>query len=73
MGCKLTYDVNMSWERILPLKIYDNFKTWEQIVIFILNIVMSICTLVKNSPISYLYYTYTNWLWVMEMGMHTSV
>ena len=26
MGCKLTYDVNMSWERILPLKIYDISK-----------------------------------------------
>ena len=24
----------MGWERILPLEIYSNFKTWKQIVIF---------------------------------------
>ena len=25
----LTYIMNMGWERILPLEIYSNFKTWK--------------------------------------------
>ena len=31
---KSTYVVNIGWGRILPLKMYNNFKTWETIVIF---------------------------------------
>ena len=30
---------NMSWERISPLKIYNNFKTWNKIVIFVVVVV----------------------------------
>ena len=45
---RLTFVVNMGWERILPLKIYNNFKTWKQIMIFLSNDVISISRLVKN-------------------------
>ena len=40
---KLTYVVSVRWERILPLRIYGNFKTWKKNCDFFwLNVVISI-------------------------------
>ena len=38
------------WERISPLKITGNFKTWKEIVTLSVNVVISISTRVKNHP-----------------------
>jgi hypothetical protein len=45
-----TYVMNMGWQSILPLKIYSSLKTWKEIAIFLLNVVISNCRLVKNHP-----------------------
>ena len=50
IGNKSTYAVNMGWERISPLKIYGNFKTQKQIVILLLNVVLSAPSPMKNHP-----------------------
>ena len=43
-----THAVIMGWERILPLKIDNNFKSWKQIVILIWNVVIAISRHVEN-------------------------
>ena len=66
--------MNMGWERILPLKIYSNFKTWIEIV----NIFFVVKTMwhqfpnvLKTTPISHVYYTYAKLLTSMEIGLST--
>ena len=44
--------MNMGWERILPMKIYDNLNTWKYIVMFLLNVVISISKPIKK-PLQY--------------------
>ena len=69
------YALKMGWERIFPLKIYNNyFKTWRYIMIFYFKIFfgsMLWCQfpgLWKITPISHLYYTYVKSLKLMEIG-----
>ena len=40
--------MNMDWERISPLKIYYNFNTSKEIVVFMLNVMISISKPMKN-------------------------
>lgn len=48
IGNRLTYAMNMDWKRILPFKLYGDFKTCKLIVIFLLTIVLLIFTHVKH-------------------------
>ena len=57
---KSTYDVNMGWERIIPLKIYCHFNTSRRhYEIFLLKIVMLVSKPVKITII----YTCTTLMW----------
>ena len=64
VGNRLTYVVKfMGWKRTLPLEIYNNFKTWISIMIFLC---VKLCDInyrpVKITPISHLYYIYAKLL-----------
>lgn len=56
----------MDWERILPLKIYYNFK----FVMFLFNIMISISRLVKITPVSHLH---AKLLKLLEVGLSTLI
>jgi len=49
IGNRSTHVVKMGWDEILPLKFYSNIK--NKILIFLQNIVLTICRPVKHHPI----------------------
>jgi len=50
---KLTYAMNMDWERTSSLKNNDNFKTWKYIVMFLLKVVITFLRPTKTKPLKY--------------------
>lgn len=50
IGNKSTYVVDKGWERILPMKAYNNFKLKNKTSYFFINIVISTSRLLKNYP-----------------------